>query len=165
MKSKGQEVGTYPPHRVFLNSKILQLAASQNTLSRLLLWTRVQNIQGWLRRLSSVHSPLSPGSPLCRWAELIKLYLLAASGTGSWPKEVPKGKKKKIPQPIRPRAGSKTNERMSSAFTGNYFHSASIKSNRFDPSSPPTSFSANFPVEEMGEQAARLRQWKTGYFS
>lgn len=53
---------------------------------------------------------------------------------------------------------------MSSAFTGNYFHSASIKSNRFDPSFLSTS-SANFPIEAMGGQWTRLKQWKTGCFS
>lgn len=97
-----------------------------------------------------VHSSLSPDSLLCRWAKLIKLYLSAPSGTGSWPIEVPKGEKK-FTQHIRPRAGSKTNEKMSPAFTGNYFHSTSIKSNRFDPSPLPTSFSANLPIEAMGE--------------
>lgn len=153
LKSNGQEVGTYPPHHphwVFLKPQILWLAASQNTSLRLLLWTHIQNIRGWFRQLLSVHSSLSPDSLLCRWAKLIKLYLSAPSGTGSWPIEVPKGEKK-ISQHIRPRAGSKTNEKMSPAFTGNYFHSTSIKRNRFDPSPLPTSFSANLLMEAMGE--------------
>jgi hypothetical protein len=107
--------------------------------------------------LSSVHSLLFSSSLLCRWAELVKLYLSAASGTGSWLIQVPK-EKKKIIQHVRPRAGSKTNEGMSSAFTGNYFHSASIKSNRFDPSSLSISFSTNLPIEAMKEQGPRLRQ-------
>lgn len=41
---------------------------------------------------------------------------------------------------------------MSSAFTGNYFHSTAIKSNRFDPSSLPTSFSANLYIEATGSR-------------
>lgn len=61
-------------------------------------------------------------------------------------------KREKKKKKIHPEQEAKTNERMSSAFTGNYSHSTSIKSNRFDPSSLPTSFSANLPVEAAGEQ-------------
>lgn len=89
-----------------------------------------------------------PSSLLGRWAALVKLYLSAAPGTGSWLIEV--SKEKRIIRNIRPRAGSKTNEGMSSAFTGNYSHSAAIKSSRFDPSSLPTSFSANLQIEATG---------------
>lgn len=153
LNPKVQEVGTYsPPHWVSLNPKIPWLAASQNTSLRLFLWTCVQNIRGWLRRLFSVHSPPSPGSPLCRWAELIKLYLSAASGTGSWPVQVPRGRRKKNHPTYKTQSRKQTNERMSSAFTGNYFHSASIKSNRFDPSSLPPPSQLTSPWRQWGEQ-------------
>lgn len=93
----------------------------------------------------------APSSLLGRWAELVKLYLSTPAGTGSWPIEV--SKEKKITQNIRPRAGSKTNEGMSSAFTGNCLHSADLKSTRFDPSSLPNSFAANLQIETRGIRA------------